>query len=119
MRVRRLLTLMLVTVLTFVSSTSVAAALCGHQDAQQHEAALSGEDRLDAAQAHLEEAAGDLAAKKGTVADAGSFALPAFILPLNTPDLQPWPQDQALKHGGDASRVTGLAPPPLLRPPAT
>lgn len=118
MLVRRLLTLMLMSLLAFVSSTSVAAALCGHQDAQQHAAALIGNDRMDAAKAHLEEAAGALAAKKGFLADAGAFALPAFILPPSSLHLQPELEEPALKIGRDRAKVRGLAPPPLLRPPA-
>lgn len=118
MRVRRLLTLMLMTALAFVSSTSVAAALCGHQDGQQHAAALYGDDEQVAAAAQLEEAAGALAAKKGTLADAGSFALPAFILPLASLALQPLSTKPTLGHGRDAAKVRGLTPRPLLEPPA-
>jgi hypothetical protein len=118
MRVRRLLTLMLMTALAFVSSTSVAAALCGHQDAQQHQAALDGGDEQAAAEAQLEEAAGALAAKKTTLADAGSFALAAFILPCSSLALGHLPAKQALTLGRDAAKVTGLAPRPLLEPPA-
>lgn len=118
MRVRRLLTLLLMTALAFVSSTSVAAALCGHQDAQQHEAALAGSDKLVAAAAQLEEAAGALAAKKGTMADAGSFALPAFILPASSLPVEGYSGKQALSPGKNAAKVTSFGPPPLLEPPA-
>ena len=109
---------MLMTVLAFVSSTSVAAALCGHQDAQQHQAALDGGDKQAAAAAQLEEAAGAHAAKKTTLADAGSFALPAFILPFASLALEHLPGTQALTLGRDAAKVTSLARPPLLEPPA-
>ena len=44
MLVQRLLTLMMMIAMAFVSSTSVAAALCGHRDAQQHQAALHDAD---------------------------------------------------------------------------
>jgi hypothetical protein len=118
MMVRRLLTLMLMTVLAFVSSTSVAAALCSHQDAQQHQAALDGADEQVAAAAQLEEAAGAQAAKQSTLADAGSFSLPAFILPFSSLALEHLPGRQALALGRDAAKVTGLAPRPLLEPPA-
>ncbi len=114
----RLLTLLLMTALAFVSSTSVAAALCSHQDAQQHEAALGSGDRQVAAAAQLEEAAGALATKQGTLADAGSFALPAFILPAPALALGPSSGRQALAPGKDAAKVTSFAPPPLLEPPA-
>ena len=119
MMVRRLLTLMLMTVLAFVSSTSVAAALCSHQDAQQHQAALVHADEQVAAVAQLEEAAGAVAAKQGTLADAGSFALPAFILPFSPLALENLPGRQALALGRDAAKVASLAPRPLLEPPAS
>jgi hypothetical protein len=106
------------TALAFVSSTSVAAALCGHQDAQQHEAALGSGDRQVAAAAELEEAAGALAERKGTLADAGSFALAAFILPDASFALERLPARQAATPGTDAAKVTSLSPPPLLEPPA-
>jgi hypothetical protein len=117
-RVQRLLTLMLMIALAFVSSTSMAAALCGHQDAQQHAAALVSNDQQVVVTAQLEEAAGELADKQGTLADASSFALPAFILPASTFAPRPQTDKQPLSLGLDARKVTGLSPPPLLEPPA-
>ena len=106
------------TALAFVSSTSVAAALCGHQDAQQHAAALSSGDAQVAAAAELEEAAGAVASKQGALADAGAFALPAFVLPSSSLALDRLAGKQALAPSKDAARVTGLSPPPLLEPPS-
>lgn len=118
MRVRRLLTLILITALSFVSSTSVAAALCGHRDAQAHQAALHGGDRQVAAAAQLEEAAGALTAKKGTLADAGSFALPAFVLPSSSLAPVLAAARQAPAPAGDAVKIARWPIPPLLEPPA-
>ena len=106
------------TALAFVSGTSVAAALCSHQDAQQHEAALASVDQRVAAAAELEEAAGALADRKGTLADTGSFALGAFILPDASLFLEHLTARQATRPGRDAARVRSFAPPPLLEPPA-
>jgi Na+-transporting NADH:ubiquinone oxidoreductase subunit NqrC len=116
--VQRLLSLMLMIALTFVSSTSVAAAICGHRDAQQHEAALHDRDAQVAAAAELEEAAGALAAKQGTLADAGAFALPAFILPSASPGFERFSKLQPPTLGRDAAKVASLAPRPLLEPPS-
>jgi hypothetical protein len=115
---RRLLTLMLMTALAFVSSTSVAAALCSHQDAQQHAAALASGDERVAAVAQLEDAAGALAAKKGAPVDASSFALSAFILPPSSLTLDHVAAKQPPTLGRDAAMMRGLAPQPLLEPPA-
>ncbi len=117
-RVHRLLTLLLMAAMAFVSSTSVAAALCGHQDAQQHQAALDSEDVRIAASAELEEAAGALGDKKGTLADAGTFALPLFILPA--PSLSPpHAAEKAVPRSEwDTATVRSRALRPLLEPPA-
>jgi hypothetical protein len=116
--VQRLLSLLLMIALAFVSSTSVAAAICGHRDAQQHEAALHDGDQQVAAVAELEEAAGAVAAKQGTLADAGAFALPAFILPSAPLGLERLSKMQAPMLGRDAAKVASLAPRPLLEPPS-
>jgi Na+-transporting NADH:ubiquinone oxidoreductase subunit NqrC len=118
MMVQRLLTLMMMIAIAFVSSTSVAAALCGHRDAQQHQAALHDGDAQVAAAAQLEEAAGAVAAKQGTLVDAGAFALPAFILPSTFPGIERMSARQAPALGQDAAKVASLAPRPLLEPPA-
>jgi len=118
MQVRRLLTLVMMTVLAFVSSSSVAAALCRHQDAQQHAAALHGDDQQEAAEAQLEDAAGAFSMKKGALADAGAFALPAFILPPSSLGLEQSSEGQAIALGRNAPKVTGREPAPLLEPPA-
>jgi hypothetical protein len=109
---------MLMTALAFVSSTSVAAALCSHQDAQQHELALGSGDQQLAAAAELEEAAGAVAARKGTLADAGAFGLAAFILPASSLPLDRLSGRQAPVLGENSAKIAGLAPQPLLEPPA-
>jgi hypothetical protein len=116
--VRRLLTFLLINVIVFVSGTSVAAAVCQHRDAQQHVAALHGEDELVAAAAQLEEAAGNVAAAKGMMADTASFSLPAFILPSAAVHPGPSGAPEALSLGRNAAKVASLALPPLLEPPA-
>lgn len=114
-RVRRLLTLMLMTALAFVSSTSVAAALCSHQDAQEHVRALASGDQQVAAAAELEDA---VAAKKGTLADAGAFGLAAFILPASALALEPLSRKPAPALEQNSAKVAGLTRRPLLEPPA-
>jgi hypothetical protein len=92
--------------------------LCGHRDAQQHQAALHDGDAQVAAVAQLEEAAGVVASKQGTLADAGAFALPAFILPAILPGLERRPVRLVSPLGQNAAKVASLAPRPLLEPPS-
>ena len=117
-RMRRLLTLLLMITLTVVSGSSVAAAMCSHQNAQAHAAALHGSGLRGAAVAQMEEAAGKLASKKGALADAGSFSLPAFIMPDGAVPVPLAPTDLTRPRPADAAKIASLSIPPLLEPPA-
>ena len=60
----RLLTVMMILVLVFAHGSSVAAAICRHQDGVEHVAALQSEDAGISAAAYGEETAGKAASKK-------------------------------------------------------
>ena len=81
----RLLTLMMIFVLVLAHGSSVAAAICRHQDGVAHVAALQSSDAGISAAAFGEEAAGKAASRKGAPADAGSVSSPSDMLP--TPGL--------------------------------
>ncbi len=115
---KRLLTLLMMTTLMLVNGTALAAAMCVHQDAAAHATALHAGDAGEAAVAQLEEAAGSAASKQGTLADAGSLMLPAFVMPPASDELRA-PVRVALPSAvaDDPSRL-GRNVAPLLEPPA-
>jgi hypothetical protein len=108
----------MVITLTVVSGGSTAAALCSHQNAQAHAAALHDSDEHVAATARAEDSAAANAAKRALLVDTGAFSLPAFILPAplaapvfaSAEPLRPRPLDAA-KHAR-----TSIPPP--LKPPS-
>lgn len=112
------MSLLLMMALTFVSGTALAAAMCAHPDAQAHIAALHGEDDTEAFHAQSEETAAQSVSKMGTLGDAGSFSLAAFILP-DPLGLSGWiAADPAPVRPPDAAKLARSSWPPLLEPPA-
>jgi len=92
--------------------------MCVHQDAAAHAAALHADDEGEAAVAHMEDAAGSAASKRGTLADAGSMMLPAFVLPPMSNELRAPVRDAVpTARGDDFSRLSRTVA-PLLEPPA-
>ena len=118
MRVRRLLTLLMMITLTIAGGTSVASALCRHQSAQDHAAALHGNDSKAAAIAQLEEMAGAVAAKKSAAVDAASLSLPPFTLPAPANSFDHFVARPAHGRPADAAMLASLSVAPLLEPPA-
>lgn len=118
MRVKRLLTLFMMATLMLVNGTALAAAMCVHQDAAAHASALGAEDADEAAVAQMEDAAGSAAAKRGTLADAGSMMLPAFVLPPVSDEFRaPVREAPPAGYADDASALSRNVA-PLLEPPA-
>lgn len=117
-RVKRVLTLLMMATLTLVNGTALAAAMCVHQDAAAHASALHAGDTGEAAVAHMEEAAGSAASKQGTLADAGSLMLPAFVMPSASDALQaPIREAPPSAYADEDARLSrNIAP--LLEPPA-
>ncbi len=117
-RVKRVLTLFMMATLMLVNGTALAAALCVHPDAAAHASALLDDDAGEAAVAHMEDAAGSTAAKRGTLADAGSLMLPAFVLPPLSDELRAPVREAvpATRPDDPAAASRNVAPP--LKPPA-
>jgi hypothetical protein len=114
----RLLTLMMILVLVMAHGSSVAAAICRHQDGVAHVAALQSEDAGISAAAHGEETAAKTGARKGASADSGSISWASDMLP--TPGL-PIPfraNEAAMLSPAEASILVGASVRPLLEPPS-
>src|SRR5687768_2253219 len=77
----RLLTLMMIFMLVLAHGSSVAAAICRHQDGVEHVAALNSGDAGISAAAFNEESAGKAASKKGAPVDSGSVSFASDMLP--------------------------------------
>ena len=77
----RLLTLMMILMLVLAHGSSVAAAVCRHQDGAGHVAALQSGDAGISAAAYGEETAGKAASRKAAPADSGSVSLASDMLP--------------------------------------
>ncbi|MGZ8333467.1 MAG: hypothetical protein ACXWUZ_10040 [Allosphingosinicella sp.] len=114
----RLLTLMMIFVLVLAHGSSVAAAICRHQDGVEHVAALQSDDAGISAAAYGEETAGKAAPGKGTPADAGAVHSPSDMLP--TPGLRaPFRASEAVERGPAVAPVlVGASVRPLLEPPS-
>ena len=114
----RLLTLMMIFVLVVAHGSSVAAAICRHQDGAGHVAALQSMDAGIAAAAYGEETAGKAASKQGTPADSGSVFSPSDMLPA--PGLRvPFRSNEPVeRNSADAPVLLGASFPPLLEPPS-
>ena len=114
----RFLTLMLIFVLVMAHGTSVAAALCRHQDGVDHVAALQSSDAGIAAAASSEEAAGKAASRKSVPADAGSVSSPSDMLPTLGLSAPLRVREPAERSPADSPRLVGATVPPLLEPPS-
>ena len=114
----RLLTLMMILVLVLAHGSSVAAAICRHQDGVEHVAALQSEDAGISAAAYGEESAAKSGFRKGAPADSGSVSWPSDMLP--TPELAPpfRTREKVERSPADAPRLTGASIRPLLEPPS-
>lgn len=114
----RLLTLMMILVLVLAHGSSVAAAICRHQDGVEHVAALQSEDAGIKAAAKGEETAGKAASKKGAPADFGSISWASDMLPAHGLPV-PFRRSEAVERApADASILVGASIRPLLQPPS-
>jgi hypothetical protein len=114
----RLLTLMMILVLVMAHGSSVAAAICRHQDGVEHAAALQSRDSGVSAAAYGEESAAKAGFGKGAPADTGAASSPSDMLP--TPGL-PLPflaKEAAERNPADPPALVGASIRPLLEPPS-
>jgi len=114
----RLLTSMMIFVLVLAHGSSVAAAICRHQDGVEHVAALQSEDAGISAAAYGEEAAGKSASGKGVPADAGSVTSPSDMLPTLGLQAPFRASEPAERSPADAPVLVGASVRPLLEPPS-
>ncbi len=77
----RFLTLFMILALLIGQGSSVAAAICHHQNAAEHVAARQSDDARIAAVSLGEEAAAAVASKKGSQSAGASIHWPAEMLP--------------------------------------
>lgn len=114
----RLLTLIMMFILVLAHGSSVAAAVCRHQNGVEHQAALQSADAGVSAAAHGEETAGKAASHKGTPVDAGSMSLASDMLP--TPEMSaPFRgQEPVERNFAEILILVGASVRPLLEPPS-
>lgn len=112
MAVRRLLTLLMMMMLTIASGASVSA-MCRHGSAQEHVAALESHEQVTASEAKAEEAAA-----KAAMSDSASLTMAVYLPPQSVAEPRPVAVEAALFRPQNAAMRTGLSPPPLLHPPS-
>ena len=114
----RLLTLMMIVVLVLAHGSSVAAAICRHQNGVEHVAALQSEDAGISAAAQAEETAGNAASRKGAPADAGSTSWASDMLPMPGLSIPFRASEAAEPSPADPPALVGASVRPLLEPPS-
>lgn len=114
----RLLTLMMILVLVMAHGSSVAAAICRHQDGIEHVAALQSKDAGISAAAYSEETAGKAASRKSAPADAGSISWASDMLPTMGLPVPFRVNEAAERSAADAPVLVGASIRPLLEPPS-
>ena len=114
----RLLTLLMIITLVVANGSAAAGAVCRHLDARAHAIARQSEDANVAAAAMTEEAAADLASKKGALGATVSLAMPACILPDATLAAAPLKVEPMRPMQVESSPLTSRSIRPLLEPPA-
>jgi hypothetical protein len=114
----RLLTLMMIVILVIAHGSSVSAAICHHATSAEHVAALASHDARIATVAFGEEAADELASKKGAPADSGSVSWPSDMLPSSGLQAPFRASEPVERDPADAPVLIGASLRPLLEPPA-
>lgn len=114
----RLLTALMIFILVLAHGSSVAAAICRHQDGVAHAAALQSDDAGVSAAAHGEESAGKSTSRKGVPADSGSVSSPSDMLPARGL-LEPFRvSEPAERNPAPPPTLVGTSIRPLLEPPS-
>ena len=114
----RLLTLIMIFMLVIAHGSSVAAAICRHQDGVAHAAALKSDDAGISGAAFAEETAGMARSKGAAPVDPGSVSLTSDMLPA--PDLPvPFRTEAPVERiFAGVSVLVGASIAPLLEPPS-
>ncbi|HEX8126025.1 MAG TPA: hypothetical protein VF548_10630 [Allosphingosinicella sp.] len=114
----RLLTLLMIVVLVMAHGSSVAAAICRHQDGVAHIAALQSGDAGVSAAAYGEETAGKAASGKGAPADSGAVHSPSDMLPSPALPVPFEVKEPAERNPAEPPALVGASIRPLLEPPS-
>jgi hypothetical protein len=114
----RLVTLLIMFAFVFTNGPAVAMAMCQHNDAKAHAAALLGADAGLAAIAQAEETAANTASQQGALGDAAMTLMAGFLLPPETHSFPLRSTEPANRHSAHPVELASRSVPPLLEPPS-
>jgi hypothetical protein len=115
--VSRLLTLLILFAFVFTNGPAVAMAMCQHEDARAHVAALQSAEAVEAIVAQTEEAAAERVSKQAIVSDAATTLLAGYILPPESPQFLIRFVERTGRDDTRFPRLETRSVPPLLEPP--
>ena len=98
--------------------SSVAAAICRHQDAHEHALARESRDPIVAAVPLAEEAAAADVAKKSSQPASSSIHWPMDLLPATLPGVPLRLVEPMRLRPGEQAALASARIPPLLEPPS-
>jgi hypothetical protein len=108
----------MIVVLVMAHGSSVAAAICRHDNGAQHIAALQSDDAGISAVATGEEDAAKMGSKKGSLADGGSVSSPSDMLPASGLRVPFRAAETVERNPAEAPVLAGASVRPRLQPPA-
>lgn len=117
MTVSRLVNLLLMLLLVVANGPAVATAICQHQDARAHAAAVQSADAGVSAEAVGEETAAKAALFDGALGEAAGTLLAGYMLPSEPVLFAPGLVPSTIGSMPDDPASIGRSVPPLLEPP--
>jgi hypothetical protein len=114
----RLLTILMIVALVIAHGSSVAAAVCHHQDAHEHALARQSRDPKVAAVSLAEDAAGAVDSKKASQSASNSIQWPTDLLPVTLPAFLSRPVEPIRLRPADQAALASASIRPLLEPPS-
>jgi hypothetical protein len=113
----RLVTFLMMITLVVANGSAAAGAVCRHRDARAHAIARQSQDAKVAAVALTEDAAADVASKKGALGSDASLSLPAYMLPVATLTPAPRAVEPMQRPQMKSTPLPSRSILPLLEPP--
>lgn len=117
MTMARLLTLLIMFAFVCTNGPAVAMAICEHEDARAHAAALRSSEASVSLLAQSEETAAKTASTQGMLSDAATTLLAGYILPTEAYSFAPRFIDRVSRHAFNPAGLGSRSVPPLLEPP--
>ena len=114
----RFLTIFMILALVIAHGSSVAAAVCHHQNAHEHALARASRDAKVAAVPLAEEAAAAVDSKKGSSSAAASIHSPVEMLPAAMPAVPFRAAERIRLRPADQAALASASVRPLLQPPS-